>query len=85
VGPVLIRDSVRSRVRISVSDDAALTNRTELDEVLFGVKQNDTQAFTVEKLHLGTKLCDRKRTIDRERPTLFPECDGTHPKGTNQS
>jgi len=45
--------------------DGALTNRADLNEVLFGVKKNDPERFAIEKPHLGTKVCDCERTIDR--------------------
>ena len=44
--------------------DAALANRTHLIEVLLGVEENDTQAFAIQKAHLGTKIGDRLGIID---------------------
>ena len=45
--------------------DAALANRTDLNEVLLGVEKNDTQAFTIEKAHLGAEIGDCLGTFDR--------------------
>jgi len=45
--------------------DAALANRADLNEVLFGVEKNNAQGFTIEKAHLGTEIGNCLGTIDR--------------------
>ena len=52
--------------------DRSLANRADLNEVLFGVKKNDPKRFAIEKAHLGTKVCDCKRTIDGQRLAFLP-------------
>lgn len=44
--------------------DGALTNRTDLNEVLFGVEKNDPERFAIEKPHLGTQVRDCEGAID---------------------
>ena len=44
--------------------DGALTNRADFNEVLFCIEKDDSERFSVEKPHFGTKVCDCKRTID---------------------
>lgn len=47
--------------------DRPLTNRADLNEVLFGVEKNDSERFTIEKAHFGTEVGDCLGTINRER------------------
>ena len=65
--------------------DAALANRADLNEVLLGVEKNDTQGFTIEKAHFAAEIGNCKRAVDRERLTLLAQCDGAHPKRTNEA
>ena len=36
--------------------DAALAHRADLNQVLFGIKENDPQDFAIQKAHLGTEV-----------------------------
>ena len=45
--------------------DAALTNGADLNEVLFGVKKNHSERFTVEKAHFGAKVGNCFSAINR--------------------
>ena len=47
--------------------DRPLTNRADLNEVLFGVEKNDSKRFTIKKAHFGTKVSNCHRTVDGER------------------
>ena len=44
--------------------DGALADGGDLDQVLLGIQKNDPERFTIEKAHLGTKVCDCERIID---------------------
>ena len=65
--------------------DTALANRADLNEVLLGVEKDDTQGFAIQKAHFGTEIGNCLRTVDGERLTFLPQCDGAHAQGTNQS
>jgi hypothetical protein len=45
--------------------NTALANRTDLNEVLFGVEKNHAQGFAIQKAHLAAEIGDRLGTIDR--------------------
>ena len=45
--------------------DAALANRADLNEMLFGVEKNNAQGFPIEKAHLRTEIGNCLWTIDR--------------------
>ena len=50
--------------------DAALANRADLNEVLFGIEKNNAQRFAIEKAHFGAEIGNCLWTVDRERLTL---------------
>ena len=52
--------------------DGALTNGADLNEVLFCIEKDDSERFSVEKRHFGTKVRDCDRTIDGERLAFLP-------------
>jgi hypothetical protein len=63
--------------------DTALAHRADLNQVLFGIKENDPQDFAIQKAHFGTEIVNCLMTIDRERLTLLLQCDGAHAKRAN--
>jgi hypothetical protein len=52
--------------------DGPLTNRGNLNEMLFGVEENNPEQLTIEKAHFGTEIGDCVWTVDGERLTLLP-------------
>ena len=52
--------------------DGPLADGGDLDQVLLGVQEHDTEQLTIEKAHFGTEIGDCLRTVDGERLTLLP-------------